>query len=80
MDSLASLHEFLDRLERAKLRYRLDRRRPEFLMVEVQVAGEKWEIEFGQDGDIEIEPFRSSGDIYDRAALQEFWSLVGEEA
>ncbi|MCM3629480.1 hypothetical protein M3194_19255 [Paenibacillus glycanilyticus] len=39
-------------------------------MVEVAVPGQRWEIEFMDDGTIEIEKFISDGEIYDAAELE----------
>ncbi len=59
---------FLDRLEEAGLSYRLDHVR-EALMVSVAIPGERWEIEFFEDGSVEVEKFRSSGEIEGSDAL-----------
>lgn len=60
--SLPHLIEFLDRLEAASIWHRLDRIR-DAVLVEVSVPGEKWEIEFFADGHVEVERFRSDGQI-----------------
>jgi hypothetical protein len=44
-------------------------------MVEVYAPGEHWEVEFMRDGSLEIERFRSPGEIYDDEALAELWRL-----
>ena len=56
------LLEFLDRLETAKIHYRLEHVR-ESIMVMADVPGERWEIEFFEDGHVEVERFRSLGGI-----------------
>ena len=69
------LLNFLDELERARIYYRLERNRPEAIMVRVDIPGERWEVEFFADGSIEVEVFRAtdagilSGDEA-RAALE----------
>jgi len=40
-------------------------------MVEVAVPGERWEVEFLKDGSVEVEIFRSDGQIHDVAMLQQ---------
>lgn len=57
--SLAKLLSFLDSLEHGKIHYRLAHVR-DSLMVEIDVPGEKWEVEFFDDGEIEIERFVST--------------------
>lgn len=39
-------------------------------MVEVAVPGQRWEIEFMEDGTVEIEKFISDGDYYDEQELE----------
>ena len=40
-------------------------------MVEVAVPGERWEVEFLNDGTVEAEVIRSDGTIHDAAVLDE---------
>jgi hypothetical protein len=60
--AMRRLLDFLDRLENEKVWHRLDRIR-DAILVEVSVPGEKWEIEFFADGHVEVERFRSDGQI-----------------
>ena len=39
-------------------------------MVEVAVPGQRWEVEFMEDGSVEIEKFISDGRYYDGAELE----------
>jgi len=50
---------FLERLEKARLRYTLSHFRPETLAVEISVPGERWEVEFFADGRVDVEVFSS---------------------
>jgi hypothetical protein len=61
--------EFLNELEERKIYYRLNKVR-DAIMVEITVPGEKWEVEFMEDGTIEVEIFRSDGEIKDEKALE----------
>lgn len=65
------LLSFLDELRAAKIHYRLDQFRDDAIMVEVAVPGERWEVEFLDDGSVEVEVFRSDGSIHDNAALDD---------
>jgi hypothetical protein len=49
-------------LRAGKIHHRLDQYRDDAIMVEVAVPGERWEIEFLDDGTVEAEVFRSDGD------------------
>lgn len=59
---------FLDQLEQAKIWYRLEHVR-DSIMVTASIPGERWEVEFFADGDVEVERFRSSGKIEGEDAL-----------
>lgn len=66
-----NLNELLNKLEEKKIFYKLDKIRAESIMVEVAVPGERWEIEFMDDGSIEIEKFISNGGVmYDEEELE----------
>ncbi|MDN4607682.1 hypothetical protein [Sporosarcina highlanderae] len=66
-----NLNDLLNKLDDNKIFYRLSKVRPEAIMVEVAVPGQRWEIEFMEDGSIEIEKFISAGgDLYDERELE----------
>jgi hypothetical protein len=65
----AHLLSFLNDLRRGKIYYRLSQHRDDAIMVEVAVPGERWEVEFLDDGTVEAEVFRSDGSIRDASAL-----------
>jgi len=73
-------HQMLDllrRLNEAKIAHRLAQVRDDALMIEVDVPGERWEIEFVNYGDevhVEIERFRSNGKMYDESLLDELFA------
>jgi hypothetical protein len=69
------LTTFLRQLDERRVPYRLDRVR-DGTMVIIGVPGERWEIEFMDDGEIEIERFRSNGEIGDERWLEELWPLT----
>ena len=73
--SLQKLLDFLNRLDMAKISYRLSHFREETVAVELAVPGERWEIEFYANGSIEIERFRSSGQVSgDESVLDELFA------
>jgi hypothetical protein len=67
----ANLLSFLNDLRAAKINYRLGHARDEAILVEVAVPGERWEIEFFENGSVEVEIFKSDGTIHDASALTE---------
>ena len=58
----------LERLDAAKIYYRINKV-SENILVEVAVPGQRWEIEFDRDDNIQIEKFISEGKIYDEDEL-----------
>jgi hypothetical protein len=69
----------LQRLDKAKIPYQLRHSRPDAIMILAFAPGQYWEIEFLQDGDIDIERFRSNGEIEDESILQELFDLWAED-
>ncbi|MGG3800912.1 hypothetical protein [Metabacillus fastidiosus] len=61
---LKELINFLNKLENNNIFYKLDKVRNEAIMVEVAVPGQRWEIEFMENGTVEIEKFISDGNYY----------------
>lgn len=62
---LKELINFLNKLEDGNIFYKLNKVRNEAIMVEIAVPGQRWEVEFMEDGTVEIEKFISDSDYYD---------------
>jgi hypothetical protein len=78
--SLASnLIEILERLETHRIHYRLEHTRPESILVNIAVSGERWEVEFLADGGVEVERFASDGGISGAGALESIFVQNGSE-
>ena len=54
-DQFTRLLYFLNRLDAANFSHRLTMLRPESVCVDVAVPGQRWEIEFMEDGTVEVE-------------------------
>lgn len=67
----ATLLSFLNDLRDARIQYQLAHHRDDAVMVQVAVPGERWEVEFLEDGTVEAEVFRSDGTIRDSSSLGE---------
>ena len=70
-NTLNQLLAFLADLEQGKISYTLAHQRDNAIMIAVVVPGQRWEIEFFDDGSIEAEKFISDGEIYGEGALNE---------
>jgi hypothetical protein len=81
-DAFSRMLALLQRLREAKIAYSLRQSRDEALLIEVNVPGERWEIEFVDYGDevqVEIERFLSTGQIDDESALDELFAKFSDE-
>ena len=63
MNSLRPLLDFVKSLKKHKISYRIEHNREESIMVLVAVPGERWEVEFLEDGTIELEIFGGSSSV-----------------
>ena len=65
------LLDLLNRLDAARLYYKLDHTRPDSVMVDVAVPGWRWEIEFMADGSLDIERYQSVSGVENDPSLVE---------
>ena len=70
---------FLNQLEQEKISYTLAHHRDETIMVNVAVAGERWEVEFFEDGSVEVERFVSSGEMNGEEVFSELFAMYSEQ-
>ncbi len=69
MNHIKELIQFLNTLEEKKIYYRINKTRTSSIMIEVTIPGQRWEIEFMDDGSVEIEKFVSNGEMYSKEEL-----------
>lgn len=69
MNPMEKLLRFLERLESDHIWYRLEHVRASILVL-LSIPGERWEVEFFPDGQIEVERFVSTGKIQGEDALK----------
>ena len=65
---------FLRELEPRRIAFSLARDRDNAIMVTVPVPGELWEVEFLDHGSVEVERFKSDGEIHGEGVLNELFS------
>ncbi len=65
---MKKLIEFINELEECGIYYKLNKVR-DAIMVEIAVPGERWEVEFMNDDTVEVEIFKSVGEIEDESVL-----------
>ena len=64
---------FLNKLDENDIYYRLNKVR-DAILVEIASPGERWEVEFFPDGNIEVEKFLTTGEILDVSALSDLFT------
>ena len=69
--SALTVHEFIRELDASRIHYAVTSVRDGAVMVEVTLPGERWEVEFFEGRDIEIEVFVSDGTIHGPEKLAE---------
>lgn len=74
---MKKLYTFLEQLEEAGIFFTLQRIR-ESIMVNVVVPGERWEVEFFEDGHVVVERFLTTGDLLDEKALNSLFDKFAE--
>jgi hypothetical protein len=72
------LLDFTKRLEEKSIHYTISKVRDESILVSVTVPGQRWEIEFMEDGSFEIEKFVSDGTIFDEAEVKMLFTEFGD--
>ena len=70
---MSDLLDFLQKLEDNDIYYRLNKVR-DSSMVEIAIPGQRWEVEFMRDGEVQVEKFLTSGEILDERALKELFN------
>ena len=73
MSDLSELTELLDRLDAAEIPYTLSSVSEGAIEVGIDVAGEHCKVEFMDDGDVDIEIFKSDGQIFDYSIIEELF-------
>jgi hypothetical protein len=76
--TVPTLHDFLRELDESQTYYRLTSVRDGAVMVEVALPDERWEIEFFDDRDPEIEIYRSDGRIFGPQKLDELRGMTSD--
>ena len=76
MNVFQKLLDLLARLETAKIHYTLAHFRAETVSVEIAVPGERWEVEFFADGNVDVEVFssRAEGELEGEEALERLFA------
>ncbi len=70
--------QIIARLNAARIHHSITSIRDDAIMIDAAVPGERWEIEVFEDGHVEIERFRSDGEIADETALADLFARFSD--
>ncbi len=79
-DNFTQMLDLCRRLDDKGIAYHLEHSRYDALMIFIDVPGERWEVEFLENGDIEVERFVSDGEIGDESWVENFFARFSEPA
>ena len=71
MIQVDQLMTLMDRLEERKIWFTIHHERLGAISLYACVPGERWEIDFLEDGTVDVEIFRSDGTIYDGSRIED---------
>jgi hypothetical protein len=71
--SIRDLLTFLQRLKTAHIHYSLGDSTEGAIMVLIAVPGERWEVEFHADGQVDVESFVSAGGVHGSDRLEDLF-------
>lgn len=80
MNSLQKVLDFLNKLDESGLGYSMEHNREDTLSVLVAIPGERWEVEFHADGEVEVEVFYSGAEEEDLEGEEALERLFAEDA
>jgi len=74
---MKKLIDFLNQLEKRKIYYKIGKVN-ENILVEIAVPGQRWEVEFDVNEQIQVEKFLSNGVIYDETELSNLFQFFSD--
>jgi len=72
-NTLIAFLAFLGRLKAANIHYSLSDPTDGAVMVEIAVPGERWEVEFHEDGRVSVEIFRSDAGVQEGEMIEQLF-------
>lgn len=74
---MTKLMEFIRELKARKIFFVLSAP-TDAVMVEIHVPGERWEVEFYEDGEVAVEIYVSPGGMFDEGKFQELFDRFSD--
>ena len=71
--TIGELVDLLQKLKDANISFKLDHYLGDSISIIIAVPGERWEVDINRDGEVQIEIFRSQGELFDASMLDELF-------
>jgi len=78
INDIISILKFIDKLQARKIYHRIRCTRSDAISIDVDVPGERWEIDFLEDGTVDVEIFKSDGTIYGMSKIDELFERFSD--
>jgi hypothetical protein len=78
MSSIYEIISFISSLDKAKINYTIEYNRNDAISILAVVPGERWEIDFVSNGTVEVEIFKSDGELYDNSMLNNLFEKFSD--
>jgi len=76
--TIQELLRFLEQLRAAHIHYALSDPTEGAIMVQISVPGERWEVEFHQDGTVGVEVFASSAGVQGPEIIEDLFQRFSD--
>ncbi len=73
-NNVKEILDLINKIQTARIYCSLRSSREDAISLDVTVPGQRWEIDFLEDGSTEIEIFTSDGTIYDESKLNDLFN------
>ena len=71
---MSKIFQVMNQLKKAGIYFEVKNFRDDYLMFYISVPGQRWEVEILSNGSVEVEIFKSDGEIYDDKILEELFN------
>ena len=73
ISTINELVHLLRKLKEANIYFELDHYLDDSISIKIAVPGEKWEVDIDREGEVQVEIFRSDGEIFDGTMIDDLF-------
>ncbi len=71
ISTLADFIRLLNKFEDGKISFKLDKYLADSISIIIAIPGERWEVDINQKGEVQVEKFKSNGEIFEASMIDE---------